>query len=197
MTEGLIYFRDGEIVAESGDVKVYEMNGELFLEIGPEHNLWALESEIEDYIQQIWDKPKGDCLEIGLGLGVASEYILSCPKVKTLTTVEKNAEIIKTYEIVKDILKSRPRNEINFTAQKKHTVLNADGLLYSYATKKSYDFIFVDFYAGIDEDTLPVITDTVQACRRLLKPKGEIIGWFDKYTPKDLTRQFYKIFRRR
>ena len=197
MEEGLIYFRDGGVVAESGEVKVYEMNEQLFLEIGPGHNLWALESELADYIQQIWDKPKGDCLEIGLGLGVASNYILSCPKVKTLTTVEKNNDIINTYEVVKGIFSKRARNQIKFWSGKKHIILNADGLLYAYQTNRFFDFIFIDFYSLIDEDTLPEIREMAQACRRLLKQDGEMIGWFDKNTPADLTSEFYKIFKRR
>lgn len=197
MADGLIYFKDGKIVAESGNVKIYEMNGELFLEIGPGHNLWALESELDDYVQQLWDRPKGDCLEIGLGLGVASSYILSCPNVKSLTTVEKNSDIIAAYKDVKSILSNRPRNKLSFAKGKKHLILNADGLFYAYETKKTYDFIFMDFYAAIDEDTLPVIADMVQACKRLLKPNGEIVGWYDKYTPEEETKQFNKIFRKR
>ena len=90
MSTGLIYFKDGILIAESGRAKIYKLNNELFLEIGPGHNLWALESELKDYIWQLSDKPMGECLEIGLGLGVASKYILSCPKVKGLTTVEIN-----------------------------------------------------------------------------------------------------------
>ena len=197
MADSLIYFKDGKVVAESGDVKVYEMAGELFLEIGPGHNLWALESELEDYIQQLWDKPKGDCLEIGLGLGVSSSYILSCPKVKSLTTVEKNADIIEAYSTVKKILGTRPRNKLSFVSGKKHIILNADGLLYTYETKRMYEFIFMDFYSLIDEDTLPLIADMAHACKRLLRPGGELIGWYDKYTPEEETKQFHKLFKKR
>jgi spermidine synthase len=189
-----IYFIHGNVVAESGNVKVYDMNNELFLEIGPGHNLWALESELEDYIQQLWDKPKGECLEIGLGLGIASSYILSCPKVESLTTVEKNEDIINTYDVVKNILNAKPRQKINFGAGKTHKILNAHGLYYAYETNKKYDFVFVDFYSVIDEDTIPEIADMVQACKRLLKRGGKIIGWYDEYTPSGLTEQFYNIF---
>ena len=30
MGDGLIYFRDGELIAESGDTRIYKMNGKLF-----------------------------------------------------------------------------------------------------------------------------------------------------------------------
>ena len=193
MEEGSIYFHDGEVIAESGQAKIYEMNDQLFLEIGPGHNLWALESELEDYIQQLWDKPKGNCLEIGLGLGVASNYILYCPEVTSLTTVEKNEDVINVYADVKPILEERPRQQQNFGKGKKHMVLNADGLFYAYETNRLYDFVFLDFYSIIDEDTLPAIADMAQACRKVLKSDGELIGWLDKSTPKELTSEFFEI----
>ena len=156
MGDGLIYFEDGKVIAESGDAKVYKLNNELFLEIGPGHNLWALESELEDYIWQLNDKPRGECLEIGLGLGVASKYILSCPRVRGLTTVEVNEDVIKAYSQ----LKSEDYSfDYNVYPEKRHTILNIDGLVYMYETKQRFDFIFIDCYDIIDEDTLPLIAD--------------------------------------
>jgi spermidine synthase len=193
MPKGLIYFKDGEVVAESGDVKVYEMNNELFLEIGPGHNLWALSSELPDYVDQLWDLPKGNCLEIGLGLGVASNYILSCPNVVKLTTVEKNEDVITTYDQVKQKVILDVYNE-KFKEGKKHLILNADGLLYAVETKQRFDFIFLDFYSVIDEDTIPEIADMATACKRVLKPKGKIVGWFDKHTPEEYVSEFFTLF---
>jgi hypothetical protein len=43
-----IYFTDGEIVAESGAVRVYEFDGILYLERGPGHSLWADSEEIKE-----------------------------------------------------------------------------------------------------------------------------------------------------
>lgn len=189
MKTGHNYFTDGELIAESGEVKVYRMNNELFLEIGPGHNLWALESELEDYVWQLGKKPTGDCLEIGLGLGVASRYILSCPGVKTLTTVEINQDIINVQEGIKKYYKDNYDDE-------RHIILNAHGLYYAYKTKKRYDFIFLDFYSHIDEETLPSIEDMAEACGNILKEGGEVIGWFDKYTPTEFVKDFYRIFRK-
>lgn len=183
MKDSIIYFEAGELVAESGDARVYEFNDELFLELGQGHHLWALESELKDYIWQISDKPKGDCLEIGLGLGVASKYILSCPNVNSLTTVELNENVIKTQAIA---------NKID---DKRHTILNCDGLLYMYNTKKLYDFIFIDCYELIDEDTLPIIADIVLAGKRILKKNGIIIGWFDEATPEEFVEPFFRLFK--
>jgi len=187
MDTGCNYFIDGEVVASSGEVKVYRMFDELYLEIGPGHNLWALESELEDYIWQLGNLPQGDCLEIGLGLGVASRYILSFPGVKTLTTVEINSDIINVQSDIKKYYDG-------IYDEDRHTILNANGIYYAYQTKRRYDFIFLDFYSLIDDETLPQIEDMAIACGRLLKPKSKMIGWFDKHTPIEFVKDFYRIF---
>jgi len=180
--KGLLYFRDGELLAQSGEARVYRFMDFLHLDIGPGHNLWAIESELEDYVWQINGRPKGDCLEIGLGLGVASKYILSCPKVKTLTTVEINKDVIEV---------QKQANPIN---DKRHLVLNADGLIYMYATDRKFDFVFVDCYALIDEETLPMIADYSRACEKVLRPNGDAVGWFDKSTPEEFVGEFYNLW---
>jgi hypothetical protein len=182
MGEGLIYFQDGKKIAESGDTRVYELNNKLFLEKGQGHTLWALEDEIEDYIIQLESWPKGDCLEIGLGLGVASRYILTFPKVKSLTTVEIDVDVINTQEMANPI------------DNDSHLILNADGLYYAYETKSMFDFIFLDFYDVIDEDSLPVIADMAVACERILKRGGKMVGWLDKHTPGDHAAIFMSLF---
>lgn len=193
--KGLIYFTDGIVVAESGDVKVYEMNKELFLEIGPGHNLWALESEAEDYIKQLWDYPKGDCLEIGLGLGIASRCILTNPRVTSLTTVEKNSDVIKVHEQISDTLDDGSRKDKwNAYPRLKHRVANCDGLPYLYQTRKKYDFVFIDFYSSIDEESLPEIYDMVTAARKVLNEEGSILCWLDKETPEEFIEPFYNLF---
>jgi spermidine synthase len=182
MGDGLIYFRDGELVAESGDTRIYKMNDKLFLERGIGHTLWALEDELEDYILQLESWPRGDCLEIGLGLGVASKYILSFPKVKSLTTIEIDEDVINAQKMAAPIDDDR------------HLILNANGLYYTYETKRLYDFIFLDFYDVIDEETLPVIADMAVACERILKRGGRMIGWLDKHTNGDHAAIFMSLF---
>lgn len=182
MEDGLIYFKDGELIAESGDTRVYKMNDKLFLEKGAGHNLWALEDELTDYVLQLESWPKGDCLEIGLGLGIASRYILTFPKVKSLTTIEIDEDVINI------------QKTINPLDDDRHLILNANGLYYAYETKRLYDFIFLDFYDVIDEDTLPSITDMAVACKRILKTNGRMIGWLDKYTPGDHAALFMSLF---
>jgi hypothetical protein len=179
---GMIYFRDGELLYQSGEVRAYRFMNKLHLEIGPGHNLWAIETELEDYIWQINDKPKGDCLEIGLGLGVASKYILSCPKVKSLTTVELREDVIEV------------QRQVNTIVDRRHAILNCDGLTYMYATDRKFDFVFVDCYDIIDEDTLPMIADYAHACRKVLNDGGVAIGWFDKETPEEFVEDFYGLW---
>jgi len=184
-----IYFQDGEIVAQYGTATVYKMNKELFLEIGPGHNLWALETELTDYMQQLDSFPKGDVLEIGLGLGVASRYLLTFPDVDSVTTIELNEDVIKAHELIKDI----DRSVLVPKLDKPHNILNADGLSYAYMTKKRYDFVFVDCYDRIDEETLPVIADMIMACSNILKVNGGLIAWLDKYTPEPYYSAFQQL----
>lgn len=189
---GINYFSDGSLVVEVGNVKVYRMNEKLYLEIGPGHTLWALEDELIDYMEQLKDYPKGDCLEIGLGLGVASRYILTFPAVNSLTTVELNKDVIVAHSLLDD----KYRHYTMDYNSDCHKILHTGGLEYAYMTKKRYDFIFVDFYDRIDEDTLPMIEDMVRACNRILKPGAKMIGWLDKYTPEEYMIEFTYIFER-
>ncbi len=193
--EGLIYFEDGVEIAKSGDAVVYLMNNELFLEIGPGRNLWALESEYSDYIEQLWDLPKGSCLEIGLGLGIASRCILSNPNVRSLTTIEKNKDIVAIQSQLTTILGDSTRSSRWSYDQNKHKVLNCEGLVYLYETKRKYDFIFLDFYEAINEETLPAIRDMVKASEKVLSNTGCILCWFDKYTPDQYVDEFFALFR--
>jgi len=179
---GLIYFYDGELIASHNTARVYQMFDDLYLEIGIGHNLWAFSGELDAYIWQLQDYPTGDCLEIGLGLGIATKYLLSFPNVKSLETVEVNEDVIKVQEKV---------NKIN---NGKHTLINSDGLDYLYTTEKMFDFIFVDCYKVIDEDTLPFITDIAKGCKRVLRNGGKVIGWLDDATPEYFIKPFYKLF---
>lgn len=179
---GLIYFKDGEMIAESGDVRIYRMDNKLFLEKGQGHDLWALEDELVDYMEQLESWPNGDCLEIGLGLGVASRYILTFPSVKTLTTVELDPNVIIAQKIANPI------------KDKRHIILNAHGLFYLYETPRLFDFIFLDFYKVIDEETLPEIADMVTAANLRLKPGGKLLGWLDKHTDGDDYLNFMTLF---
>jgi SAM-dependent methyltransferase len=177
-----IYFTHGDLIAESGNMRIYDFNGLLHLEEGPGHTLWAIEDEIDEYKEQIGNYPRGDCLEIGLGLGIASRYILSCKGVNSLTTVEISEDTI----IV--------QKQAHFIDDKRHMIVCMDGLSYINLIDNTYDFIFMDFYHFIDEEGLPEIEAYVKACKRILRDNGKIVGWFDIYTPEEFVKPFYKLF---
>jgi spermidine synthase len=194
MSENAIYYEDGELVASSGEVRVYNMDDQFFLEIGLGHTLWTFEGEIFDYIEQLGDTPSGDVLEIGLGMGVTSRYLLSCEKVKTLTTIEINKDVIKVHNKIKELLDDKLKDIVNITSDKKHRIINNDGLRYITHTQRKYDFIFIDNYTIIDEETLPEIEELVKAAAKILNSDGIISGWYDKYTLESFTVTFNDIF---
>lgn len=188
-----IYFKDGELVAQRGEVAVYSMAGELFLEVGPGHNLWTLESEYTDYMIQLGDKPRGKCLEIGLGLGVASRCILTFPAVTSLTTVELREDVINAHNDIIHLLDEKIEKWAPYD-EDRHSIVHQDGLKYMLRTKEKYDFIFMDFYKHIDEDTLPTIKDMIAAARTCLSAEGTISGWLDPYTPMEYVDEFLGSF---
>lgn len=192
-TSTCIYFKEGELVAKRGEVSIYDMFGELFLEVGPGHNLWALESEYTDYMTQLGDKPKGKCLEIGLGLGVASRCILTYPKVKSLTTIELREDVIKAHKDIIPLLDKKLEKWAPYD-ENRHTIIHQNGLKYMLSTKERFDFIFMDFYKHIDIDTLPEIKDMIAAAKVCLAEGGVISGWFDPYTPIEYVDEFFESF---
>ena len=72
-------YKDGEIIGEHGSVKIYKTNDQSKLVLERDNDTWAFGNEIRYYKRDIGNSAKGDCLEIGLGLGVASRHILSFP----------------------------------------------------------------------------------------------------------------------
>lgn len=179
----MLYFIDGDLIAEHGEAKIYLYDGLLHLEIGPGHNLWMVESELKELAEQIGDHPRGKCLEIGLGLGVASKYILSFPDVESLTTVEINSDVIVVHEMINRI--DDPR----------HTIIHGGGLDFIVMADEKYDFIFFDHYSIIDEDTLEILDVYAKAARKILNKDGTLLAWFDIYTPKEDADKFFDIFK--
>jgi len=191
-----IYFEDGEIVANHGQATAYHMDDCLILEIGPGHNLWALENEVSTYLNQLKDYPKGDCLEVGLGLGIASRCILSYALVEHLTTVEINKDVIGLHEKLIPILDgSKYSNKWLPYNSNRHTIVNENGLTYLCTTKEKYDFIFLDFWQQIDDQTLPYIADMVYYAKKTLTDDGILMGWLDPYTESTYRKEFINLFK--
>lgn len=179
-----LYFVEGSIIAQSGVVRIYEYKDDVFLEGGPGHFLWARESEAKEYHKQIGDLPKGDCLEIGLGLGESSKYILSKPNVNSLMTVEINLDVIKCFY-----------QRFPGGLDEKHKIVLGNGTDFLIFTEYTFDFMFFDYYSLIDEDTLESLGSMIKAAKQRLNPGGVMVGWFDTSTPNEFVEDFYSLFR--
>jgi len=179
MAEESVYFRDGELVTRSDEVRVFKLNNKLFLENGKD-NLICSDNKREDYVWQIDKKPFGNCLVLGLGLGIAPRYIYSLDKVDNVLVVEEDMDIIKVH------------NEIN--ERFKYKIIEDDYLNFLYKSADSYDFIFLDCYDRINNTTIPFIADIAAASKKVLKPNGVLIGWLDKNTPEVTINSFYSLF---
>lgn len=178
------YFTNGKLVAEEGDIRVYKFEDEYYLEKGPGHTLLAISDEIKEYRDQIEGVPCGDCLEVGLGLGVASNLILSHDDVKSLTTIEKDPSVINIYR------------KMHLFINPDHSLICADGLEYLLQCGFRFDFIFFDFYGTIDEDTIEELGSMLHVVkkRKVLKKGGIALGWIDPYTEDFMLREFLKLF---
>jgi len=171
------YFEKGKLILESGEARIYEWDTVWYLEIGQGHTLWTYSKEIEAYEEQIGDKPRGDCLEIGLGLGISAEYILSNDAVNSLTTIEINKDVVDLYEKYR---RFQPP---------KHRVLHGSGRDYLISTDRKFDFVFLDFYYFIDEDTVEEIVDYIKLCERVLRKYGEVVIWTDQFPDEEYIRR--------
>lgn len=179
MKEDVVYFRDGKLIAESGKVRAFELKNQVFLENG-QNNLIFSDDKKGDLIWQIDKKPFGDCLILGLRLGIAPGYIFSLDKINNVTVVEEDQDIINVH------------NKLNKKFEYK--IIKSDYLDFLYTSTKTFNFIFIDCYDKIDHKTLPYIADIVTASKKVLKPKGVLIGWLDENTPEVLINSFYSLF---
>jgi len=161
--------RNGSLDFGQGDVRIYKMDGQQYLFVG--QTMYASTKERSWYVKNVMPYAQGKCLEIGLGLGVASKAILYKPQVSHLLTVEKNPHVIAAF--------GRPLH--------RHNILCADAIQWVSefpVLEPMYDFIFVDHYT-FDEDDLEILPWMATALRFLLKPKGEMVFWIDENAPEE------------
>ena len=179
--DNLIYFRDGRMVAESGNIKAYSMDNQLFVEKGPGHTLLCSDLDKEQYIWLINDRPFGNCLVIGVGTGYVAKYLLTLRKVKHVVVVEENQDLITV------------QSKINSFNSNRIKVVKTEILPYLYKSSSRFDYIFIDCYNAVNEDTLPVIADIANGARRLLSDRGIMTGWLDRDTEEVFVKPFYEI----
>lgn len=181
---GILYFRDGQLIAEHGDARVYVMDGLRYLEVGKNgaHSLWTHEGEIQWYFDNdLVSRSKGNCLEFGLGLGFASEIILSNSKVKKLITVEIDLDVVAI------------QDEVNPISDERHIIVNDSLEEYLETTKNTFDFIFIDTYITTDDETLLWLEDMVPKAKSILNPGGDIMAWLDEASLEEEKKRFNEI----
>jgi spermidine synthase len=161
--------RNGKLEYEQGDVRIYDVESEKHLFVG--QTMYASTKERQWYVKNIHGIVRGKCLELGLGLGVASEVILANPNVRHLLTVEKNPYVIAAY--------GKPLRRQNILFKDAIEWVASFPVL-----EPMYDFIFVDHYT-FDEDDLSVLPWLATALKFLLKPGGKMVFWIDENAPEE------------
>ncbi len=173
------WFKNGLLEFEQGAIKIFSVDGDNFLFI--DQVLYASTSERIWYIKHVLPHTKGKCLEIGLGLGVASKVILSDSQVTTLLTIEANSDIISAFG---DTLRH-------------HIILNMDVNSWVETAAHAgpiYDLIFVDHYAEMDEEFLPEMQDLVAKLKLNLKQDGKLIVWIDENADEENKKAYRKLW---
>jgi len=161
--------KNGKLKFQRRDVRIYNVDRQEYLFIG--QVLYASTTERDWYAKNVYPHAKGRCLEIGLGLGVASKAILANPNVERLLTVEQNEDVIAAF--------GRPLS--------RHIILSADINTWVNDVPKNfqlYDFIFVDHYV-YDEDLFPSLAILAEKLGLLLKPGGKMVFWIDEHAPEE------------
>ena len=131
---------------------------------------------IDDYLW-MWDLPHekelqrdiakqgfGDVLVAGYGFGLVTKYLLENPKVTSVTTVEKNQEVL---------------DQIQRFGPLQGKVVIADFFELPEDTK--YDNVIGDIWAEIDARFLSDYIKFKDKAQRLLKTDGQVLGWGSDY----------------
>jgi hypothetical protein len=183
MGSNLDYFKHGTLIKECNDVRVYELNDELYMESGEVGNLISSEDDLRNYIWQLGKAPYGDVLVLGLGLGLGVKYIHSLPKVNSITVVEPNKDIIACQQV-----------DYSLDGYESITLHNVGVLTYLYEADKLFDYIFMDCYRDIGNDTWPFIADLVVAARKSCKFNGTLLGWVGENTSDYWLKAYRLLF---
>lgn len=170
---------NGKLVFQREEVRVYAVDGEEYLFVG--QIMYASTTEQDWYITNIYPHARGKCLEIGLGLGVASKVILANSDVTHLLTVEKDESVIAA------LGGFLPR----------HNILNADVMewLSGFPGELGpmYDFIFVDHYT-FDDEEYAALHRLQTMLKALLKKDGNMVFWIDENAPEGDKEEIKKLW---
>ena len=160
---------NGRLIFHQNDVRIYDIDGQEYLFVG--QIMYAGTSERRWYIHNVLPHARGKCLEIGLGLGVASRVILFSKEVRSLLTIEKNENVIAAFG--KPLLH--------------HMILHKD--VYGWAKglfveEPFYDLIFVDHFT-FETDEMEELEGLATNLKPLLKEGGRMIFWIDENAPEE------------
>jgi phospholipid N-methyltransferase len=173
------WLKHGLLEFEQGDVKIFTVDGDNFLFV--DQVLYASTSERAWYLKNVYPQAKGKCLEIGLGLGVASKVILTNPEVTTLLTIEKNIDVISAFG----------------DTFRHHILLNMDVNEWVAAAAHAgpiYDFIFVDHFAEMDDESYPDLKELVDKLKFNLKQTGKLVVWIDENAAEEDKKAYRKLW---
>ena len=185
MVSNLDCINQGVLIVESGDTVVYKLNEELFMESGVDKKLISAEDDLRNYVWQLGKKPQGDILILGLGLGFNVKYILSLPKIKSVTVVEPNINIVTCQQ---QCLQS------NFNGNRNVNIVCGGFFKYMYEVKDRFDFVFIDCYRQMDGTTWPLVADLVTAATHVCKVNGKVAGWVDDSASEYWLNVFKTLF---
>ena len=173
------WLENGLLEFEQGDVKIFTMDGDNFLFI--DQVLYASTSDRDWYLKHVFSYARGKCLEIGLGLGVASKVILTNPEVTTLLTIESNFDVISAFG----------------DTFRHHMLLNMDVNTWIETAAHAgpiYDFIFVDHFAEMDEEFYPDLKELVDKLKLNLKQDGKLVVWIDEHAAEEDKKAYRKLW---
>ncbi len=171
--------KNADLEFQQGDVRIYRMDGQHYLFVN--QIMYASTTERTWYIHNVMPHAKGRCLEIGLGLGVASKVILAQPKVEFLLTIEKNETVISAF--------GKPLPRHNVLCMDIHEWINN-----FYDPTPMYDLIFVDHYTLEDEDTIYELEDLAHKLAPLVKESGHMVFWVDENAPEEDQDEIRKLW---
>ena len=183
MVSNLDYVNDGELLTEVGTTRVYKLNGELYMESGNKGNLISAEEDLRNYIWQLGKKPQGNVLVLGLGLGFNVKYLLSLPKINSITVIEPSNDVIMCQQVFHQL-----------DSNSDVTIICANFLKYMYEARSKFDFVFIDCYRQMDNTTWPLVADLIFAARSVCKVGGVTIGWLDGSASEYWLKAFKMLF---
>ena len=127
-------------------------------------DIWMSDTPMEyETTKNSIELAKGDVLECGIGIGLFTYYASKKNKVRSITIVEKEKDII---DLVYPVIKNRKTN-----------VIESEALSFIKNTEKKFDTIHIDIWS----DILPYkeLDPILKLAKKKLKPNGIVTCWLD------------------